>query len=326
MSVCVDLGSRNCVVVAGRQARIYPSALAVEEYTGRILAFGQEALELEGRCPPRTSVVHPISRGLVSDMEGARQLVRLVLNDAVGWRRWAPGALRLATSTSLGRLERSVLTEAVRAGGGGNPALRWRALGAALAEGLEPDEAPATAVIDLGAETTEMALFAGGRLYRSKSLARGGQDLTAAILRGFSEERHVELGLHTAEALKCSLGSAHPGDTAALTQEVQGRGRASGLPEQVTVSRADLRAWFEPELHQLESAARQMFSQLDPEVASDLVRRGLLLAGGGARLHGMAEFLGTVLGLRVRLASDPQTCGARGALLLQPAGGLGVAV
>jgi rod shape-determining protein MreB len=314
--VCLDLGSRNCVVVSGRKAKTYPSALAVEEYTGRILAFGEEAKELEGRCPPRTSIVHPIARGLVADLEGTRQLVRLILEDAVGWRRYSPGSLRLVTSTGLGRLEKNVLTEAVRGGGGGQPLLRYRALGAAFHQGRDPADPETVAVIDLGAETTEMSIFAGGRLYRCRSLARGGQDLTHAILRGLSEERQIEVGMHTAEHLKRALGSAIL-DGAPAAGMVEGRGRASGLPETLEVSRSELVRWCQPELDQLESAARQVFGHLDPDVASDLVHHGALLIGGGARLRGIDSFLSSALGLAATVAAEPETCGALGGVTLE---------
>lgn len=205
-----------------------------------------------------------------------------------------------------------MLVEAVRGAGGGQPQLRWRALSAAMDQGLDPQDPRATAVIDIGGETTEIAVFTGGRLYRSRSLARGGDDLTLALMRGLSDQRGLELGWHAAEHLKRELAAADPNQDSDRTLAVEGRGRASGLPETTEVSRRDLYDWCQPELHQLEGLARQVFSHLDPEVAADLVQRGVLLIGGGGRLWGMENFLSSILGLQVRLASHPASAGARG--------------
>ena len=313
MAISIDFGSKNTVVVLGDQTKILATALAVEEYTGDIVAFGDDAEAMRERTPPRVQIVNPVARGVVTDLEGARRYLQLVWSEIGRWSRLRPGKARMVSATNLGRLEKNVLLEALSGAGGGLPELAWNSLASAATTGRDIESPEAIAVVNLGAETTELAVFSAGRLLRSSMLSSGGEDLTRSIQRGASEDHGVDISWEVAESLKRDLGSACADTAVVRPKKVTARDRASGLPVELEVSTTELSRWTLSHLERLRAELKSTFSGLPPEVASDLYQHGIILTGGGALLPDMERFVSDAVGVKAVLTDQPLLASALGA-------------
>ncbi|MFZ5829319.1 MAG: rod shape-determining protein [Planctomycetota bacterium] len=320
LELALDLGTVNTLVAVPGEGVVVdePAVVAVERATGKPLAdgtaVGRLARQMEGRTPESIEVVRPMKDGVVADYVLCEALVRHVL------RKAAPPGFSLRPAVVVGvpggitRVERRAVFNSLQRAGARSVWLIQEAAAAALGAALPIAEPAASMICDIGGGTTEIAVLSLGEIVAWQSIRCGGDAMDQAIA-GYLRRRHaLRVGLPTAERLKIEIGSAEALDEE-RTLEVTGSDIPSGLPRRSLVSSEEVRHAMAEPLDRILDALKLTIEHLRPEMAEDLLARGLVLCGGGALLRRLPVFLREQTGLPVRMAEEPMTTVARGLLV-----------
>jgi rod shape-determining protein MreB and related proteins len=320
--MAVDLGTANTLVyVRGRGVLLdEPSVVALNASTGEILAVGHEAKRMIGRTPDNITAIRPLKDGVIADFDSTEQMLRFFIQQVHRRRYFAKPRLVICVPSGITAVEQRAVKEAGYQAGARRVYIIEEPMAAAIGAGLPPPlpaglpvhEATGNMVVDVGGGTTEVAVISLGGIVTSLSIRTAGDDLDQAIIAWMKKEYSLMLGERTAEEIKMTLGSAFP-----LPQEpeaeIRGRDMISGLPKTVVVSSAEVRMALEEPLHAIIDAVRTTLDQTPPELAGDIMDRGLVLTGGGALLRGLDERLRHETGMPVHIADDPLHSVAMGA-------------
>ncbi len=312
--MAVDLGTANTLVyVRGRGVLLNePSVVALNAQTREILAVGTEAKRMLGRTPDSIAAIRPMKDGVIADFESTEQMLRLFIQRVHRRRYFAKPRLVVCVPSGITSVEQRAVKEAGYQAGARRVYIIEEPMAAAIGAGLPVHEATGNMVVDVGGGTTEVAVISLGGIVTSLSIRIAGDDLDAAIMTWFKKEYSLMLGERTAEEIKIELGSAFPLPDEPQA-EVRGRDLISGLPRTVTVSSAEVRQALEEPLHAIVDAVRTTLDKTPPELAGDIMDRGLVLTGGGALLRGLDERLRHETGMPVHVAEDPLHSVAMGA-------------
>ncbi len=312
--LAVDLGTANTVVYRrGRGVVLFePSVVAVDERSGEVLAVGEPARRMIGRTPAYIRSTRPLRHGVIADFDVTEQMLRAFIRRALGGlgRR---ADVMVCIPSGATPVERSAVEEAARAAGAARAFLIEEPLAAAIGAGLPVAEPSGSLVVDVGGGTSEMAVTALGGLVVSHAVRVGGYDLDEAIIRLLQEEQRLLIGQERAEALKIEIGAAVSQAAGPGTAEAAGRDLTTGLLRRAPVTADQVLQALQRPLAQIVESVKQVLERTPPELAADLGRRGLTLAGGGALLRGFDQLLEQETGLRVTVADEPLTTVARGA-------------
>src|SRR3954466_15393365 len=311
--IAVDLGTANTVVyVRGRGIVLSePSVIALDSVSGEIHAVGAEAKRMIGRTPATISAIRPLRHGVIADFEVTEQMLRYFIRRAGQGRFTHPRVVMCAPSGATD-VEKRAINEACMAAGARHMNLIEEPLAAAIGGGLPIAEPSGSMVVDVGGGTTEVAVLSLGGIVVSESVRVGGYDLDEAIAADVRRRHNLALGQQTAEALKIELGSAWP-LSEELQTEIRGRDLVSGLPRQVVLTTEEVREALAEPLAAIVAAVRTTLERTPPELAADIVERGIMLAGGGALLRGLDERLRQETHMPVYIAENPLECVAIGA-------------
>jgi rod shape-determining protein MreB len=312
--LAVDLGTaRTLVAVRGHGVVVdEPTVAAVDLSRNRLVAFGTEAVGLRGRCAGEVAIMRPVSHGQLADLDitaaVARRLLRLARVGSVSQPSVLCCASGSATNVQRRALERAFV-------GAGAESVRFveQPVAVALGSGLHIEEPVASMVVDVGAGTTEIGVLALGGLVTHAAVPLGGGDFDQAIRRYCARQLDLVVDLETAERVKWAIGSAWVEDDDKV--EVRGRDASNGIVRSVVVSRTEVADAIAPSVDRILEAAADCISSAPPDLANDLLNRGLYLAGGGALLTGLAQRLATATGIPVHLVEDPERCAIAGAAL-----------
>ena len=304
--MAVDLGTANTLVyVRGRGVLLNePSVVALDASTREILAVGSEAKQMLGRTPGGITAIRPLKDGVIADFESTEQMLRLFIQRVHRRRYFAKPRLVICVPSGITAVEQRAVKEAGYQAGARRVYIVEEPMAAAIGAGLPVHEATGNMVVDIGGGTTEVAVISLGGVVTSLSIRTAGDDLDAAIVSWMKKEYSLMLGERTAEEVKLSLGSAFP-LAREPEAEVRGRDLVSGLPRSVPVSSAEVRQALEEPLHDIVDAVRTTLDRTPPELAGDIMDRGLVLTGGGALLRGLDERLRHETGMPVHVAEDP---------------------
>jgi rod shape-determining protein MreB len=311
--IAVDLGTANTLVyVRGRGIVLSePSVIALDSISGQIHAVGADAKRMIGRTPATISAIRPLRHGVIADFEVTEQMLRYFIRKADQGRFAHPRVVMCAPSGATD-VEKRAINEACMAAGARQMQLIEEPLAAAIGGGLPIAEPSGSMVVDVGGGTTEVAVLSLGGIVVSESVRVGGYDLDEAIAADVRRRHNLALGQQTAEALKIELGSAWP-QREDMKTEIRGRDLVSGLPRQVVLTAAEVREALEEPLATIVAAVRTTLERTPPELAADIVERGIMLAGGGALLLGLDARLREETHMPVYIAEDPLECVALGA-------------
>ena len=304
--MAVDLGTANTLVyVRGRGILLNePSVVALDSTTREILAVGAEAKRMLGRPPGGITAIRPLKDGVIADFESTEQMLRLFIQQVHRRRYFAKPRLVICVPSGITAVEQRAVKEAGYQAGARRVYIVEEPMAAAIGAGLPVHEATGNMVVDVGGGTTEVAVISLGGVVTSLSIRTAGDDLDQAIVSWMKKEYSLMLGERTAEEVKITLGSAFPlADEPEA--EVRGRDLVSGLPRSVTVSSADVRHALEEPLQDIVDAVRTTLDKTPPELAGDIMDRGLVLTGGGALLRGLDDRLRHETGMPVHVAEDP---------------------
>ena len=311
--MAIDLGTANTVVyVHGRGIVLSePSVVAIDERTDEVVAVGGDAQRMIGRTPAQISAIRPLRHGVIADFEVTEQMLRHFMRKVLERRRARP-RLVVCAPTGITEVERRGVEEAALSAGARRVHLIEEPIAAAIGAGVAIAEPIGRMVIDVGGGTSEVAVISMGGMVLSRSVRVGGYDLDEAIATYIRSDHLTAIGSQSAEELKLAVGSAAP-LAEELVTSVRGRDVVSGLPREIELSSAQIRGALESPLNDILAAVQATLEETPPELASDISRDGILLAGGGALLRGFDVRVEAETGMRARLADSPLTCVAVGA-------------
>jgi rod shape-determining protein MreB len=310
--MAVDLGTANTLVyVRGRGIVLSePSVVAIDTATGEVHAVGAEAKQMLGRTPSTINAMRPLKDGVIADFEITESMLRYFIKRANHSRFTHPRVVVCVPSGVTG-VEKRAVEEACLGAGAREAYLIEEPMAAAIGSGLPVSEPTGSLIVDIGGGTTEVAVISLGDIVVSQSVRVGGDEMDEAILNFCKREHQMLIGHQTAEDIKTEAGSAAPlGNEIEI--EIRGRDLGSGLPRAVKLNSADIRVAMEDPIQQIIAAVRDTLDRTPPELAGDLMERGMTLAGGGALLQGFADRMSEECQMPARLAESPLTCVATG--------------
>ena len=302
----VDLGTANTLVyVRGRGIVLNePSVVAVNVKDGRPLAVGLEAKRMIGRTPGHIQAVRPLRDGVINNFEITEKMLRYFITRA-HQRRWAKPRMVICVPSGVTGVEKRAVQEAAEyAGARKTPFIIEEPMAAAIGAGLPIHEPTGNMVVDIGGGTTEVAVISLGGIVTSSSLRVGGDELDEAIIQYVKKEYSLLLGERTAEAIKMAVGSVFP-TPEEMIAEIKGRDLVSGLPKTIHITAEEVRKAIEEPVNSIIDAIKNTLDRTPPELAADIMDKGIVLTGGGALLRGLDERLKHETGMPVHIADSP---------------------
>jgi len=308
----VDLGTANTLVyVRGRGIVLSePSVVAIDQRTGEVHAVGIEAKRMLGRTPGTISAIRPLKDGVIADFDVTEQMLRHFIQK-VHHNRFAHPRVVVCVPSGVTGVEKRAVEEATLSAGARQAYLIEEPMAAAIGAGLPVSEPTGNMIVDIGGGTTEVAVISLGGIVVSQSIRVGGDEMDEAIMAHIKKEYKLLIGQQTAEELKLEIGSAWelPQEVSA---EVRGRDMLTGLPKTVVITSEETRRALDEPVGQIIDAIKSTLDKTPPELAADIMDRGIVLAGGGALLTALAERLRDETQMPVQLAESPLTCVAVG--------------
>jgi rod shape-determining protein MreB len=310
--MAVDLGTANTLVyVRGRGIVLSePSVVAIDQRTNEVHAVGIEAKRMLGRTPGNITAIRPLKDGVIADFDVTEQMLRHFIQK-VHQNRWAHPRVVVCVPSGVTGVEKRAVEEATLSAGARQAYLIEEPMAAAIGAGLPVAEPTGNMVVDIGGGTTEVAVISLGGIVVAQSIRVGGDEMDEAIINWVKREYKLMIGSQTSEEVKLEIGSAYP-----LHEEVQaeirGRDMITGLPKTVVLSSEEVREALEEPVSQIVDAVKSTLDKTPPELASDIMDRGIMLAGGGALLQGLDERLRRETEMPIHVAESPLTCVAVG--------------
>ena len=310
--MAVDLGTANTLVyVRGRGIVLSePSVVAIDQTMGDVYAVGLEAKRMLGRTPGSISAIRPLRDGVIADFEVTEQMLRHFIQK-VHQHRFSHPRVVVCVPSGVTGVEKRAVEEATLSAGARQAYLIEEPMAAAIGAGLPVAEPTGNMIVDIGGGTTEVAVISLGGIVVSQSLRVGGDELDESIMNYVKREYKLLIGQQTAEEVKLEIGSAYPlGEE--VQAEIRGRDMVSGLPKTVVLTSEEIRGALEEPVVQIIDAVKETLDRTPPELASDIMDRGIMLAGGGSLLQGLDERLRHETQMPAHLAESPLTCVAVG--------------
>src|SRR6266487_4035545 len=311
--MAVDLGTANTLVyVRGRGTVLNePSVVALNVGTGQIVAVGAEAKRMIGRTPGHILAVRPLKDGVIADFDITEKMLRYFIQK-VHHRRWlAKPRVVICVPSGITGVEQRAVEEAAISAGARAAFIIEEPMAAAIGAGLPIHEPSGNMVVDIGGGTTEVAVISLGGVVTSSSVRVGGDELDEAIIQHVKKEYSVALGERTAEAIKLAIGSAFP-TVDDMMAEIKGRDLVSGLPKTIHITAEEVRKAIEEPVNSIIDAVKNTLDRTPPELAADIMDKGIVLTGGGALLKGLDERLKHETGMPIHVAENPLSCVAVG--------------
>ena len=304
--MAVDLGTANTLIyVRGRGIVLNePSVVAINTKDGRPLAVGAEAKRMIGRTPGHIQAIRPLKDGVIADFDICEKMLRYFIQ-RVHTRRWARPRMVICVPSGVTGVEQRAVVDAAEHAGARKPAdIIEEPMAAAIGAGLPVHEPAGNMVVDIGGGTTEVAVISLGGIVASESIRIAGDELDESIINYVKKEYSLALGERTAEEIKIALASAHPLEEE-LYAEVRGRDLVTGLPKTIVVSTEEIREAIEEPVSAIVDAVKVTLDKTPPELAADIMERGIVITGGGALLHGLDARLEAETGMPITIADNP---------------------
>ncbi|NLY11377.1 MAG: rod shape-determining protein [Firmicutes bacterium] len=303
----IDLGTANTLVyVRGKGIIINePSVVAINRDTKEVLAVGNKAKEMVGRTPGNIVAIRPLKDGVIADFDITERLLRDFISKATRRTGWFRPRVVVAVPSGVTEVEARAVTDATLSAGAKDARVIEEPMAAAIGSGLPVQEPTGNMIVDIGGGTTEVAVISLGGIVAHRSVRVGGDELDEAIVQHIRRTYNLLVGERTAEAIKQTIGSAFPKEKSSM--EVRGRDLVTGLPKTVTVSSDEIHEALAEPVSTIVEAVKVTLERTPPELAADIMDRGIVLAGGGALLSGLDELLKKETGMPIHITDDPLT-------------------
>ena len=309
----IDLGTANTLVYVKGQGIVVnePSIVALDRQTNKPMAIGAKAKEMLGRENPDIQVVRPLRDGVIADFDVTEEMLRFFIKKAQKNKLLVRPRIVICVPAGVTAVEMRAVRESAERAGAREVYLIKEPMAAAIGIGLPVEDAIGSMVIDIGGGTTEIAVIALSGIVTCKSIKTAGDELNDAIVQFLKRKHSLMVGERSAEEIKCAIGAA-----GVLDQEIQhtcrGLDMVSSIPKTIIVDSSEIRDALAEAVSAIIEAVRQNLEQTPPELAADIVDRGIILTGGGALLRGLDKRLVEETSLPVIVAEDPLTCVVRG--------------
>jgi rod shape-determining protein MreB len=316
--MAIDLGTANTLVyVKGRGIVLAePSVVAIAQIKGKrhVLAVGEEAKLMLGRTPGNISAIRPLRDGVIADFEVSEEMIKHFIRKVHGRRRFASPIIIVCVPSGSTAVERRAIQESAESAGARKVLLIEEPMAAAIGAGLPVTEPSGSMIVDVGGGTTEVAVISLGGIVFARSVRVGGDKMDEAIISYIRRQHNLLIGESSAERIKMDIGAAVPSYDAedGPFRLVKGRDLMNGVPREVMVGQRQIaESLFEP-VSQIVEAVKVALENTPPELAADIVDKGIMLTGGGALLYRLDQVLRDATGLPVMIAENPLQCVALG--------------
>jgi rod shape-determining protein MreB len=285
--------------------------VAIEKSTGKVLAIGSAAKEMLGRTPGNIAAIRPLRDGVIADFEISEKLISDFIRRVVKHRYLMKPRVIVSVPSGITEVEKRAVRDSAENAGAREVFLLAEPMAAAIGVGLQVDQPSGSMIIDIGGGTTEIAVIALNGIVNDTSIRVAGDEFNEAIIMYLKKNYNLLIGELTAEDVKIQIGSAYPLDKE-LSMDIRGRDLVAGVPKNLTLSSVQVREAISETVDIIVEAVRQALERTPPELASDILERGIILTGGGALLRGLDKRLRQETNLPVNVAEDPLTCVVRG--------------
>ncbi len=303
----IDLGTANTLVYVRGKGIVLaePSVVAVDSTTNEVLAVGHKAKAMLGKTPRKIHAVRPMKDGVIADFEIAEGLIRALLKRVTPSRSLFRPKILIAVPSGITGVEKRAVEDSALRAGAQEVILIEEPMAAAIGVDLPVHEPYANMVIDIGGGTTEIAIISLGGIVESRSLRIAGDEFDECVVNYMRRTYNLMIGPRTAEEIKMTIGSAYPLGDNELEMEVRGRDQVAGLPVTKRINSVEIRECLAEPIQQIVESVKLALEKCPPELAADLVERGMVLAGGGALIKGLDKALIKATGLPVIVAPNP---------------------
>ncbi|NOZ86197.1 MAG: rod shape-determining protein [Deltaproteobacteria bacterium] len=306
--LAIDLGTANTLVYVKGKGIVAnePSVVAVQkDLMGikKVLAVGQEAKEMLGRTPGSIVAIRPMKDGVIADFEICEAMLRYFIHRAHNRKTLVRPRIIICVPSGITEVERRAVKESAESAGAREVFLIEEPMAAAIGSGLPITEPTGNMVVDIGGGTTEVAVISLAGVVYSDSIKVGGDKLDDSIIQHMKRKYNLLIGERTAEQIKILIGTAYPTDSV-MTMDVRGRDLVAGVPRTMTINSDEIREALSKPINAIVEAVRLALERTPPELASDIVDKGIVITGGGGLLGNLDELLRQVTGLPVRVAEE----------------------
>ncbi|MBI3073965.1 MAG: rod shape-determining protein [Deltaproteobacteria bacterium] len=307
--LAIDLGTANTLIYVKGKGIVAcePSVVAVRrDHRGmkKVLAVGKEAKDMLGRTPGNIVAIRPMKDGVIADFEICEAMLRYFIQKAHNRKTFVKPRIIVCVPFGITEVEKRAVKESAESAGAREVYLIEEPMAAAIGAGLPITEPSGNMIVDIGGGTTEVAVISLSGIVFSKSVRVGGDKMDEAIIQHMKRKYNLLIGERTAELIKCTVGTAFPTDEA-MTMEVKGRDLVAGVPKTFAVTSDEIRDALQEPINAIVEAVRIALERTPPELASDIVDKGIVLAGGGSLLTNLDVLLREETGLPVMLCDDP---------------------
>ena len=315
--MAIDLGTANTLVYVKGKGIVLnePSVVAIEEIRGKkqVKAVGNEAKLMLGRTPGNIAAIRPLSDGVIADFEIAEEMIKYFIRKVHNRRSFVSPLIIICVPSGSPAVERRAIQESADAAGAGKVRLIEEPMAAAIGADLPVTEPTGSMVVDIGGGTTEVAVLSLGGIVYSRSVRVGGDKMDAAIVSYIRRNHNLLVGESSAERIKKEIGSACPPEEGeGRSVEIRGRDLMNGVPKEIVITERQIAEGLADPVAQIVEAVKVALENTAPELAADIVDKGIVLTGGGALLANLDQVLRNATGLPVSIAENPLACVVKG--------------
>lgn len=312
--VGIDLGTATVLVYIRGKGIVLnePSVVATDNTKRNVLAVGEEARQMIGRTPGNIIATRPLKDGVISDYDVTERMLRHFIKKAMGRRG---GLVRprvvVCIPCEATEVEKRAVKDAALSAGAGKVYLIEEPVAAAIGAGLDISRASGSMVVDIGGGTTDVAVLSLGGMVVRSSIKVAGDKFDEAIVRYIRKKHNIMIGERTSEELKINIGTAYPREEE-VSMDIRGRDLVSGLPKNITVSSEEMREALEEPVYAIVDCVHSVLERTPPELASDIINKGIIMTGGGSLLHGLDRLIQSRTNVPTKVADDAVCCVAMG--------------
>ena len=315
--MAIDLGTANTLVYVKGKGIVLnePSVVAIEEFRGKkqVLAVGNDAKLMLGRTPGNISAIRPLRDGVIADFEIAEEMIKYFIRKVHNRRSFASPMVIICVPSGSTAVERRAIQESAEAAGAIKVRLIEEPMAAAIGAGLPVTEPTGSMVVDIGGGTTEVAVISLGGIVYARSVRVGGDKMDDAIISYIRRNHNLLVGESSAERIKKEIGSACPPEEGeGRSIQIRGRDLMNGVPKEITITERQIAEGLADPVAQIVEAVKVALENTAPELAADIVDKGIVLTGGGGLLSNLDQVLRNATGLPVSIAENPLACVVKG--------------
>lgn len=307
--LAIDLGTANTLIYVKGKGIILsePSVVAIKKGTNQVLKVGKEAKEMLGRTPGSIVAIRPLKDGVIADFDVTEQMIRAFILKSHNRKALVRPRVIVGVPSGITQVEKRAIRDSADQAGAREVYLIEEPMAAAIGAGLPVQEPSGSMIVDIGGGTTEVAVISLSGIVYSQSVRIAGDEMDEAITQYLKRKYNLLVGERTSENVKIQIGSAYPFDDP-RKMEIKGRDLVDGIPKTLTINDSDVREALHDPVYAIVDAVKTALERTPPELSADIAEKGIVLAGGGALLHGLDTLISLETHLKVRVADDPLSC------------------